>query len=117
MDRCLAAMAAASAAKISRVWVLLATASPWSISVGRWLRSSAGRSASDRSRREIQADVDGCNVEPRQDEKFAGAGGGDIPEPDAFAIELGLLRVARGVVARRLDAEDRAIEGLRLRDR
>ena len=51
-------------------------------------------------------------VEPGQDEEFAGAGGRDIPEPDAFAVQLVLFRLTRGVVALGRDAQDRAIESL-----
>ena len=56
-------------------------------------------------------------VEPGQHQEFAGAGGGDIPEPDVFAIEFFLFRLARGLIAIGRNAQDRTIEGVAVGDR
>src|SRR3546814_9477199 len=39
-------------------------------------------------------------VKPGQDEKLAGACGRDIPEPNAFAVQFLLFRLARGEIGR-----------------
>ena len=51
-------------------------------------------------------------IEPGQDEKFSGARRGDIPEPNAFAIEFRLFCVAHLVIAHGLHAKDGAVEGV-----
>ena len=52
----------------------------------------------------------GCDVESRQNQQLARPRGGDIPETDALAVELGLLCVACRLITRRFHAEHRTIE-------